>query len=220
MNIEDLKVSLEQIRDDERAIGMAKYMKNQFPFLGIQTPMRRKAVATLFREAKVSKGPIDWELIYKLWEMDEREYQYVAIDYLKRAKKCLIPDHLVTLKQLIMTKSWWDTVDIMASHLVGYIVKTYPQCTAIMDEWIDDSNMWVRRSAILHQLSYKEDTDEEKLFNYCKKHGDDKEFFIAKAIGWALREYAKTNPEAVLHFVENTPLQNLSKREALKHIKS
>lgn len=219
MNIAQIKQSLEEIKDLERAIGMAKYMKNQFPFLGIQSPERRKAVAPLFKEAKVYKGPIDWQLIHKLWEMDEREYQYVAIDYLKRAKKCFTPDDLKSLKQLIMTKSWWDTVDIIASHLVGYIVKTYPQCASIIDEWIDDSDMWVRRSAILHQLSFKEDTDEEKLFTYCKKHAHDKEFFIAKAIGWALREYAKTNSKAVVQFVENTPLQNLSKREALKHMK-
>lgn len=219
MKLADIVVRLEEVRDPEKADGMARYMKNQFEFLGVQTPVRRKAIASLFREAKVSKGPIDWQLIHQLWEKNEREYPYVAIDYLKRAKKCLVADDIQTLKKLIMTKSWWDTVDILASHLVGYIVKTYPQCESVMDEWIEDENMWVRRTAILHQLSYKEETDVEKLFSYCIRHADDKEFFIAKAIGWALREYAKTNPEAVLQFVENTPLQNLSKREALKHLK-
>lgn len=219
MKIEDIVMRLEPLRNKERAIGMAAYMRNQFPFLGIQSPERRKALAPLFREARVSKGPINWQLINELWEKDEREYQYVAIDYLKRAKKCLVQEDLSTLKRMIMTKPWWDTVDMLASHLVGYIVKTFPECRSVMDKWIDDEHMWVRRTAILHQLTYKEETDEEKLFAFCHKHAEDKEFFIAKAIGWALREYTKTNPEAVREFVSLTPLQNLSKREALKNLK-
>ncbi|WP_088034991.1 DNA alkylation repair protein [Evansella clarkii] len=218
MQVQDFATQFKVMENKEKAAGMSAYMKNHFEFLGIQTPERRKITARLFKEWEAGKNPIDWKLVFTLWEQSEREYQYVAIDYLVKSKRYLSAGDLTQIKELITSKSWWDTVDSLASAVVGYIVKTFPEQAEVMDEWIEDDNMWIKRTAILHQLSYKENTDEERLFNYCEKHSDDKEFFIAKAIGWALRQYGKTNPESVIKFAEDTPLQNLSKREALKHL--
>lgn len=212
-----LVTQLETLQNPEKAEKMSAYMRNQFAFLGVQTPGRRGVTNTLFKEWEVGRSPLDWEFVRELWKKDEREYQSIAIDYLVRSKRLLTSDDLVLLKQLITTKSWWDTVDAMASGLVGHVVYSHPKSVTFMDQWIDDENMWVRRTAILHQLSFKDQTDEERLFKYCSRHADDTEFFIAKAIGWALRQYAKTEPDAVLTFVEQTRLQSLSRREALKH---
>ncbi|MDE5416039.1 DNA alkylation repair protein [Alkalihalobacterium chitinilyticum] len=218
MNIQDITSEFKLMENKEKAIGMSAYMRNRFDFLGIQTPERRKITSKLFKEWLVGKKPIDWNIVFDLWGQCEREYQYVVIDYLVKSKKYLVADDLTQLKRMITSKSWWDTVDSIASGVVGHIVRTFPEQAKFMDEWIEDDNMWVRRTAILHQLSFKENTDEERLFYYCEKHADDTEFFIAKAIGWALREYGKTNPQSVITFVEKTPLQKLSKREALKHL--
>ncbi|WP_026673785.1 DNA alkylation repair protein [Alkalihalobacterium bogoriense] len=219
MNVQDVTNHFQLLKNSEKAIGMSAYMKNHFEFMGIQTPDRKKATSTLFKEWQVGKKAVDWEFIFDLWEQREREYQYVAIDYLKKSKKLLVSEDLPKIKKLIITKSWWDTIDNLASGVVGHIILEFPEQVKVMDEWVNDDNMWVRRTAILHQLSFKDKTDEKRLFSYCQRHGDDKEFFIAKAIGWSLRQYAKTNPQSVITFVENTPLQNLSKREALKHVK-
>ncbi|WP_216831488.1 DNA alkylation repair protein [Alkalihalobacterium elongatum] len=218
MQVQDITDHFKEMENKEKAKGMSAYMKNHFEFFGIQTPERRKITAKLFKEWQVGKKPIDWKLIFDLWEQSEREYQYVAVDYLKKSQKHLSSSDLTQVKELITSKSWWDTVDLIASNVVGYILMKFPEQAKVMDEWIEDDNMWVKRTAILHQLSFKENTDEERLFYYCEKHASETEFFIAKAIGWALRQYGKSNPQSVITFVEKTPLQNLSKREALKHL--
>ncbi len=218
MEVKELTSQFKIIENKEKARGMSAYMKNRFEFLGIQSPERRTITTKLFKEWQVGKKPIDWTFVFNLWEQAEREYQYVAVDYLLKSKKYLLASDLTEVKVLITSKSWWDSVDSIASGVVGHIVRAFPEHAKVMDEWIKDDNLWVKRTAILHQLSYKENTDEERLFHYCEKHASDTEFFIAKAIGWALREYGKTNPQSVIEFVKKTPLQNLSKREALKHL--
>ncbi|ADI00145.1 DNA alkylation repair protein [Salisediminibacterium selenitireducens] len=220
MNLTELTNAFEQVKDPHKAEKMAAYMKNQFPFFGVQATERRQITGPLFTSWQVTKKPVDWGFIHELWMMPEREYQYVAMDLLKRMEKKLGPGDLEELKTLIGTKSWWDTVDGLASGPVGRIVKAYPEAVDVMDAWVTDEDLWVRRTAILHQLSYKADTDEDRLLTYCRRHAEDPAFFIAKAIGWALREYGKTNPEAVRDFVHATPLRPLSRREALKHIGS
>jgi 3-methyladenine DNA glycosylase AlkD len=119
---------------------------------------------------------------------------------------------------MLITKSWWDTVDAVAADIVGRLVQRHPALVKTMDAWIADDNMWLQRTAILHQLRFKDQTDEKRLFGYCLKHGSQKEFFIRKAIGWALREYSKTNPAAVKKFVKTAPLTNFSKKEAMKWV--
>ena len=220
MNRTELTEAFEEAKDPEKAEKMAAYMKDQFPFFGIQATERRKISGPLFTSWQVMKKPVDWAFVHELWLMPEREYQYVAMDLLKRVEKKLGRGDAEELKTLIETKSWWDTVDGLASGPVGRLVKTDRETVKEMDAWVTDANLWVRRTAILHQLSYKDATDEARLFAYCRRHAEDPAFFIAKAIGWALREYAKTNPEAVRDFVNATPLRPLSRREALKHIGS
>jgi 3-methyladenine DNA glycosylase AlkD len=130
------------------------------------------------------------------------------------------PALLPTVQELITTKSWWDTVDTLAAHTVGPLVAAYPGLVDTMDAWVTDANMWLVRTAILHQLRYKERTDAERLFRYCTVQASHRDFFVRKAIGWALRDYARTDPEAVRRYVEEhrSILAPLSVREASKHL--
>lgn len=208
---------LGQHRDPAQAGPMEAYMKNHFPFLGIKSPQRRELTKQFFKEHGI---PENWEQVVRsLWTLPEREYHYVALDILEKTKKRLTPAHLPLTVDLITTQSWWDTVDYLASHTTGKLFAMYP---ALIEPnttaWINGQNMWLQRTAILFQLSYKEKTDEQLLFSLIIKCADSDQFFIQKAIGWALREYAKTNPEAVREFVKATPLASLSRREALKHL--
>ena len=157
-------------------------------------------------------------LANELWNLEQREFHYVGSDTLKKDKSMLTPSALNTLKRLIIDNSWWDTVDTLAAHLIGQIILNFPETGQIMDTWIEDDNMWVRRTAILHQLQFKIKTNENRLFCYCEKCMDEKEFFIRKAIGWALRQYSYTNMKSVFDFVHahEDKLSHLSKRDDMK----
>lgn len=200
----------------ELAGPMRKYMKDHFPFLGIKAPVRKELSKRLLKEQGI---PDDWETVVRqLWAMPEREFQYVAMDLLEKVKKKLEAGHLRLVEELITTKSWWDTVDYLAAHTVGTLFRLFPALIALTNErWIASGNLWLQRTTLLFQLSYKENTDQELLFSNIRIYKDSQEFFIKKAIGWSLREYAKTDADAVLRFVEQTPLASLSRREALKH---
>ena len=212
-----LQGALEPHRDPARAAAMSAYMRDLFPFLGIPSPERsglqRQALAGML---PASSQDLE-EVVLGLWALPEREYQYAACGLLERHAKLLDPTFLPVARQLVQTKSWWDTVDTLASHVVGAIVLKNPQLREEMDRWIEDSDFWVARVAILHQLRYKSATDAKRLFSYCELRAADTEFFIRKAIGWALREYSKTDADAVRSFVatHEDRLSGLSKREAL-----
>jgi 3-methyladenine DNA glycosylase AlkD len=152
-----------------------------------------------------------------LWELPEREFQYAACDLVAKHVRVCGPGFIATARTLITSKSWWDTVDSLASDVVGDLVRRFPDLAATMDEWLESENLWVVRSAILHQLRFKEATDTDRLFAYCLRRADHKDFFIRKAIGWALRQYSWTDPEAVKRFVaeHEAELSPLSRREAL-----
>ncbi|MCU1428276.1 MAG: hypothetical protein JWL83_2276 [Actinomycetia bacterium] len=154
------------------------------------------------------------------WALPEREYQYFACDYAGRHGRVCSARFVRNLRWCVMHKSWWDTVDALA-HSVGALVLAHPDLVSEMDKWVDDGNLWVARVAILHQLAYKQHTDTGRLFDYCRRRADHPDFFIRKAIGWALREYSKTQPEAVARYVATMGdrLSPLSQREALKRIK-
>ena len=203
------------------AAPMAKYMRDLFPYLGLKKPIR----AALLKQFIAANGlpPLaDLEtILHDLWQLPEREYQYNALDLLDKLQKKLPPDFTGVLEYLIVTKSWWDTVDLIAGHAVATHFARFPQ---VRDEtvarWRSSDNFWLRRTTLLFQLHYKANTDTDLLFALIRENLDSDEFFIQKAIGWALREYSKTDATAVTKFVAVTPLAPLSAREALKWLKA
>ena len=215
-----LRAAYTAAADPAQAVSMRAYLRDQFPFLGIPAPQRR----ALAREVLAGLGrPAEDDLrvvALGCWELPEREYQYFACDWLRRHAKACTPDFLVTAHTLLTTKSWWDTVDALADHLVGAIVAGHPPTVSTMDDWIADDNLWLVRTAILHQLSYRDSTDSERLYRYCLAQSAHKDFFVRKAIGWALRQYAWTDPASVREFVgvHHGQLAPLSVREALKNL--
>jgi 3-methyladenine DNA glycosylase AlkD len=212
---------LEPVADTERARPMVAYMKNRYPFLGIATPPRRALVASVVRGAGRPTEQDLAEAMYALWALDEREYQYVACDLLARHQRVCGASFLVEhAEPLIQTKSWWDTVDALRSAVVGPLVRRHDKLVAVPLRWIDSDDIWLVRSAIIHQLGYGEHTDEARLFALCARRADHPDFFVRKAIGWALREHAKRAPDAVRAFVadQHDRLSPLSVREALLRI--
>lgn len=215
----DLINSFIENKDPERASQMAGYMKNQFPFLGIPKPKRALLGKEYMKDFK-KQQEIDWDLVNTLWSMSEREFQYLAVDYLLILKNDLQEKDIENIKTLIITKSWWDTVDTLASNIIGVLCLKFPQLIkSHILEWSSSDNIWLIRSAILFQLKYKEKTDAELLGLIIKKNSGTKEFFINKAIGWALREYSKTNKSWVEEFIKGNTLSSLSVREGSKYLK-
>jgi 3-methyladenine DNA glycosylase AlkD len=206
--------------DPVRAASMRAYMRDQFAFLGIPAPRRRlltrQALAGLTRPSEAELCAI----ALACWDLPEREYQHFACDYLRQYAAVCTPAALDTARTLITTKSWWDTVDALAARFVGPIVGRHPSALSTMDDWAAGDDLWLARTAILHQLTYGPRTDQARLFRYCLGQAAHRDFFMRKAIGWALRQYAKTDPEAVSQFVRAhaSHLSALSVREALKNL--
>lgn len=216
--IDALRAQLTAAADPARAPAMRAYMRGQFDFLGVAAPARRKAAGPWIKSHDAA-GPDVWlTLAERLWQEPEREFQYVALDLLARHAAELPAAALPRLLALVTAKSWWDTVDGLAAWVIGGLVRGRRQLQTEMDTLAGDSDFWLRRVAILHQLYWKRDTDAGRLFRYCSANAADPEFFIRKAIGWALREYAYTDAEAVRGFVASAALSPLSRREALKRI--
>ncbi|WP_071393197.1 DNA alkylation repair protein [Bacillus tuaregi] len=214
-----IKFHFEHNRNEQNAEPMKKYMKDLFPFLGIKTPERTKLTKQFYQQSGILKQEFQHDFVLWLWEQPEREYQYAAIDYISRSLKKLVKEDLPFFEKLITTKSWWDTVDMLAQKPVGTIAAQYPEVIKeTIDAWAFGDQLWLRRTAILFQLKYKEKTDEELLYRYIEQNKDSKEFFIQKAIGWALREYSKTNRESVKAFIEGHTLAPLSVREGSKYL--
>ncbi|ANU23820.1 DNA alkylation repair protein [Planococcus donghaensis] len=217
---QELIDSFKANRNPEQMVPMSAYMRNQFDFLGIKTPLRTELLNKHFSTHQLPSGQKLLEAVWKLYELPEREYQYAAIALLDKMKEELTLKDLAFLRQLIENKSWWDSVDSIASRILGHVIqKEQVEGTRSMIEWSKAENIWTNRAAILHQLKYKQQTDTIILSQIILHHATSPEFFIQKAIGWALREYAKTDAEWVETFVSTHELMPLSKREALKHIK-
>lgn len=206
-------------RNEEQAVPMAKYMKNLFPFLGLKKPERLSVSKKFLKERKKDIN-IDWEFIQQCFEMPEREFQYLAIEYMESVVDLFTPIDMLQIEQLLMTKSWWDSVDAI-NKVVGHIAMKYPQVKEnFISKWIKSDNIWLNRISIIFQLKYKEKTDTEFLSKAIKYNSQSAEFFVDKAIGWALREYSKTNKEWVRDFIESNELSKLSIREGSKYIKN
>lgn len=221
MDIDELRTALEAEADPDQVDAMARYMRDQFPFLGVKSPALRAASKPTLAAGRNRSGDDLVAFVRRCWEQPEREFQYVGALMTRRWVANLEARHLDDLRWLITTKSWWDTIDSLAAWSVGPLVRANPELVETMDRWIDDENFWLARTAILHQLSYKADTDEQRLFAYALHRADDREFFIRKAIGWALRQYARQEPEQVEAFVETNRdrFSGLTVREALKHLR-
>lgn len=215
-----LTVTYAAAADPERAVAMRAYMKDVAPFLGLGTPERRALSRTVLVGVPRPDETDCTAIALRCWQLPEREYHYFAVDYLRRHIGRCSSGFLPVARHLVSTVPWWDTVDALASHVVGGLVAADPKLKTEMDAWIADDDLWIARTALLHQLRYKEHTDTERLFAYCLHQSGHPDFFIRKAIGWCLREYAKTDPEAVRAFLarEQGKLAPLSVREALKNI--
>ena len=217
MNVEELLENLKAVANSDDAVAMKAYMKNKFEFLGVKTPARRKLSKTFFKQQ--TNLVIDWNFINEAWNYPYRELQYTALDYLEIRKKLLTPSDLPRLKKLAQTKSWWDTIDFL-DRLVGSIIARFPETKEIILSWSCDQDFWLRRLAIDHQLLRKEETDTELLEKILVNNLGQTEFFINKAIGWALRDYSKTNPDWVRDFIERhqAEMAALSIREGSKYL--
>ena len=218
MKLLDLIIDFEENRNELLAESMSKYMQDKFKFLGIRGATRTEIYKKYFPDARKTKT-VDWDFVESCWNKEEREFQYVVVYYLKAMQKFLKREDISKLKYLIVTKSWWDTVDLLAK-VVGSLVIRIEGYDQIMLEWSKDSNIWLKRVAILYQLSLKEKVDKQVLDKILVNNLGDSEFFINKAIGWALRDYSKFNPEWVREFLEKNKndVVNLSLREASKYL--
>lgn len=218
--INELEFAFENGRNNNHAVPMQKYMKNQFPFFGIKTQERRTILKTVFKnnEEELLQNPR--AIASLLFLKEERELHYCAIEILiKTLKNKYLKDDIQIIEKLLCSSSWWDSVDLISKFILGEYLLEFPEETeVVIEQFSSSTNMWLNRSAILFQLGYKQKTSSDVLFEQCLKHSTSNLFFIKKAIGWALREYGKTNPEAVKTFVLKSKLKPLSKKEALKNL--
>ena len=218
ISMDALRRDLEAVADVMSAQPMAAYMRQQFEFMGVKTAQRRLATKPTMARARQASGDELISFARDCWNEPEREFQYVGTDVLTANVARLESRHLADIEGLITAKSWWDTVDGLAAWCVGGLVRDDRTLVTEMDRWIDADDIWLARSAILHQLRWGADTDADRLFDYSLRRAGDDEFFIRKAIGWALRQYARTDPDAVRALVETHQFSALTRREALKHL--
>jgi 3-methyladenine DNA glycosylase AlkD len=218
--IKSLETVFQKNSNPENAFAMTKYMRNHFPFFGIKTNDRRRIFAAIWKENQEEVAENPRAIALELFAKSQRELHYCAIEILiKQLKGNYKKEDIQLIEKLIITNSWWDSVDTIAKNILGQYLLEHPlEAKKVTTRFSNSENMWLNRSAILFQLGYKQKTNFDLLQFECEKHKNSNEFFIQKAIGWALREYAKTNSEAVKKFVANANLKPLSKKEALKNI--
>jgi 3-methyladenine DNA glycosylase AlkD len=199
---------------------MAAYLRTTMPCLGVPKPV----LASVLREAR-ARWPLtdasDYcETVHQLHALPHREEQYAAIDYARRTTRFVAFEHIDLYRTMIVDGAWWDLVDDFAHVLCRLLLQDPTRTGPLLDRWIDDEDLWLRRIAILGQLDAKERTDAARLFRYCERRAHEREFFIRKAIGWALRQYARTAPDVVLAWCleHRKALSSLSFREATKHL--
>jgi len=218
--ITELEIAFQKHSNSENAFHMKKYMRNKFEFFGIKAPLRKEITRNFLRKNNLPNVSFIKDISVELWKKPEREFQYFGMELLTKYLNLLESDFIRHFEYLITTKSWWDTVDFIAANLVGkHFLNHSELIIPITKTWVNSDNIWLQRTSILFQLKYKSNTDLPLLFNYINMLSHSNEFFIRKAIGWALREYSKTNPKIVIEFVNSHDLSGLSRREALKRIR-
>ena len=219
--ISKIKSEFELHSNPSRAIKMAAYMKDKFPFYGVPSPVRKKIISAIWKSNKEEIKSNIIQLVKELWEEDQRELQYFAMDLMSKCEKLFDESHMNDFEHCIVNKSWWDTVDFLAANPVGYVLKGASKLQfQKSNEYIGSGNIWLQRTALLFQLKYKDEVDESLLYSNIKRLLGTREFFINKAIGWALRQYSKFNPYSVGHFIDNhrSDLSGLSIREGSKYL--
>ena len=220
--IDEISAAFQRRANHEYAEKMSAYMRGKFKYFGLKAN-DRKAVQNEFFPALNKNVEIEnrWEIAKELWEKPQRECLYFALDWVNSFKpKTLKKEDIDEIYFLITNLSWWDSVDSIASNILGKYNKEFPENQSIwLAEWRHSKNFWLRRSCIIFQLKYKNETDFELLKSLILENLHDTEFFVQKAIGWSLRQYAKFQPDLVIEFVEKHNIGGLAKREALKHFK-
>lgn len=216
-----VEARLVPLADARRAGEMRAYLRNQFEFLGIRAPVRQKAVRDISKPAMPAIGILRSASL--LWDKPEREYRYSAVDLLFANVGQLRLYHLPKIRKLIKTDSWWDTVDSLAcvvNRMVRVARLANTDAQTVMDDWIKSPDMWVRRTAMIHQLGWRTDTDAKRLFCYAEALAPEKDFFIRKAVGWALRDFARWDPSSVGSYIRKKGhiFSGLTFREATKHL--
>ncbi len=198
---------------------MSRYMKNLFPFIGIPSPARKEIFKQYLTEHGLPEYKELFTVIKSCYSQPEREFHYFAIDLAGKFAKKTGKDFVPLMEYMIIENSWWDSVDSVASNCTrDFFKQNVPLQIPVTRKWMGSRNLWLQRATILFQLNYKFNTNEKLLYKYILELKDSKEFFIQKAIGWALREYSKTNPESVKKFLAETILAKLSVREASKYL--
>jgi 3-methyladenine DNA glycosylase AlkD len=219
--VADIRAALAPLANADEALSMRAYLRDQFAFLGIHAPVRRKAVAAVIKEPRSAAELL--QIADLLWQAPAREFKYTAVDLLARQHACLGLDAIGPLLSLAQREPWWETVDGLAA-VIGDVLRgalaRQPDAQFLMDQALHHECMWVRRIAMTHQLGWRLQTDATRLFAYATTLAPDPDFFIRKAIGWALRDYARWQPDAVASFVtkQRAKLSPLTVREAAKHL--
>lgn len=218
--LHDLETSFIKFADVNTAQKQSAYLRGKFPFFGIKKPQVQAIVKDLLKKHPISSSQELYLVLESLWDRKQREFHASALLVTKKNVRLWEPHYLSLFEKMIRIHSWWDTVDEIAAHLVGNLLIKYPHLQKRMDDWIQDPFLWIRRSALLHQLAWKDQTNPTRLFKYCENLISEKEFFIRKAIGWVLRQYSKTCPSAVQTFVDDhrSSLSPLSLKEATKYL--
>lgn len=202
-----------------QAIRMKSYMRNKFEFFGLPSPQRKDLQKEFLKEHGYPKPDELVSTIRELWAAPWRELHYFGMEILDRQLKNRGDEIIDFVEELILTKSWWDSVDYLSASHMGKLMKRFPeQIPGRNQKWLDSGNIWLQRTSLLFQLKYKKETDLDLIYHNIDFLKESHEFFIRKAIGWILREYSKTDPEEVSRYVDQTPLSTLSRMEALKVI--
>jgi 3-methyladenine DNA glycosylase AlkD len=215
--VKSIRKLLEKHADPEAAVPMKRYMRDQFEYLGLKGAVTGELLKGFYAQNGFPDISDLDSVVCDLWSLPQREFQYAATSLISKLEKELPENFIETLEYLLVTKSWWDTVDTISTGVVGVHFKRFPRVKKkYLSKWRKSDNFWLRRATILFQLNYKKETDFELLCDIIGENLGSKEFFINKAIGWALRQYTRVDPDAVRKFVAETRLHPLSAREALK----
>ncbi|MBM1104813.1 DNA alkylation repair protein [Aurantibacter crassamenti] len=217
--ISALQQEFKAVSNSKIAAVQKAYLRNQFSFYGMKSPVRREAQKPfLVKQFLPAKENLD-QLVRTLWQKPQREFHYFAQELVQKYCKQFEKDDILLLEFMVVTNSWWDTVDFIATSLIGSYFKKFPdQINPVTKKWMVSENIWLQRSCLLFQLKWKKNIDPVFLEQTINELIGSKEFFINKAIGWILRQYSRTNQDWVIDYVDRTELNSLSKREALKLI--